>query len=100
MGPIFGQLGFSKVQQNQGKNRLIFRRVQDTTKKSFELFHKSYGRTVNMSRLSLSRNRAKVSGPMTSTQAPQRTRGPPVEGKSREDLLFYRQFEEALKRSR
>ena len=52
-----------------------------------------------MSKLSLSRSRGQPVGPLTSTQMP-RERQPPVEGLSREELLFQRQLEAALKKSR
>jgi hypothetical protein len=52
-----------------------------------------------MSKLSLSRTRGQPSGPLTSTQVP-RGRDPPVEGLSREELLFQRQLEAALQKSR
>ena len=52
-----------------------------------------------MSKLSLSRSRGQPVGPLTSTQVP-RERQPPVEGLSREELLFQRQLEAALKKSR
>ena len=52
-----------------------------------------------MSKLSLSRSRAKANGPMTSTQDP-RAREVPTGRLSRDELIFQRQIEAAMLQSK